>query len=366
MFAIRLVMDDKLVRARLVAKNLDEFASDLSDAFENIRLRIKDATNRNNRNNIGKAEVRMISLALVTRGKVEGKGGGGGAKPFITLPEKQIPLMELGKTTTSGRVTAYSADNRSASLARKTNLALQALENTLGLRREKYSIRVAGVADLDQALKQLYKIDYIKNVEKPPPPHLAFGFAIGADRTIVYRVSGGPGTVGHELVHLIVFNQLPTTPVWFEEALASLFEEYRIDNGKIIGTFRLAHWRMRYLGSRLGAGPFDIDRLPPIANIAWRNQRHKFLAGEEPPMPEVFSSKMIDQATAKMFAMFLQERGKLRSVVQALGHQELENNGLDTELAVIRKAVGDDYEKQFRTWLDRKLKKAGARTIKKN
>ncbi|HJN09458.1 MAG TPA: hypothetical protein QF564_12260, partial [Pirellulaceae bacterium] len=189
-------------------------------------------------------------------------------------------------------------------------------------------------------------------------------FAIGADHTIVYRIDGGEGTVAHELVHVIVFNQLPTTPTWFEEALASNFEEYRIENGEIAGLFRLDHWRMNFMReNQQEAGPFDIDSLPPIGDIARRNQRLVMMFKEEAPVRETtFSFPELDQVTAKMFVMFLQEKGKLRSVVHALGHQDLESR-FETQLTTIRESVGDDYERQWRIWLDRKLRQAGAKTI---
>ena len=53
------------------------------------------------------------------------------------------------------------------------------------------------------------------------------------------------GTLKHELIHILSFNLFNFTPNWFEEGLASLYEESRFSDGSILNGIN--NWRLRFL-----------------------------------------------------------------------------------------------------------------------
>ena len=53
-------------------------------------------------------------------------------------------------------------------------------------------------------------------------PH--FGFC-RRDGTMLMNISTGGGTLVHELVHALIRPDFPNVPTWFNEGLASLYEQ---------------------------------------------------------------------------------------------------------------------------------------------
>ncbi len=58
---------------------------------------------------------------------------------------------------------------------------------------------------------------------------------------MLMNVGTGTGTLVHELTHALIKPDFPQVPSWFNEGLASLFEQCTLDNGDICG---LPNWRL--------------------------------------------------------------------------------------------------------------------------
>ena len=58
------------------------------------------------------------------------------------------------------------------------------------------------------------------------------------------NINTGGGTLVHELVHPFMAANFPKCPSWFNEGLASLYEQCHDNNGQIWG---LVNWRLRGL-----------------------------------------------------------------------------------------------------------------------
>ena len=74
--------------------------------------------------------------------------------------------------------------------------------------------------------------------KKPDTP---FGYYSAEHRALVMNISTGGGTLIHEIVHPYVAANFPDCPSWFNEGLASLYEQCGEENGEIHG---YTNWRL--------------------------------------------------------------------------------------------------------------------------
>ena len=65
------------------------------------------------------------------------------------------------------------------------------------------------------------------------------------------NIATGTGTLVHEIVHPYMRADFPSAPSWFDEGLASLFEQCRQREGQIVG---LLNWRLPVLKQGLQGG----------------------------------------------------------------------------------------------------------------
>ncbi len=75
-------------------------------------------------------------------------------------------------------------------------------------------------------------------------PATPFGYFSRRHHALVMDISTGGGTLVHELVHPLMAANFPECPAWFDEGLASLYEQCGDRNGRIWG---LPNWRLRGL-----------------------------------------------------------------------------------------------------------------------
>ena len=83
--------------------------------------------------------------------------------------------------------------------------------------------------------------------EKPDTP---FGFYSGELSAVIMNLSTGGGTLVHEMVHTFTETDFPAMPAWFNEGLASLYEQCRFEPGRLVG---LTNWRLPALQELLRA-----------------------------------------------------------------------------------------------------------------
>jgi len=161
-----------------------------------------------------------------------------------------------------------------------------------------------------------------------------WAYTFPLDASISIWRSGGAGTVGHEVMHALLEQNLPYAPPWLNEGSAALFEEFKLfDENSISGTFRRDHWRIPFL---------DQNKVPSLRNLLemdWTRLDH----------PQRFQ---VNHATAKMFALFLQEQGKLGAMLNAYKGRDLFELGDD--IRVVEQTLGmslEQLEERFRAWL---------------
>jgi len=105
-------------------------------------------------------------------------------------------------------------------------------------------------------------------------PDTPFGYYSHQHKALIMNIATGGGTLVHEIVHPFMSSNFPECPAWFNEGLASLYEQCRANDGHISG---LTNWRLAGLQQ-------DID--------------NEFYAGD-------------NYAQARYLCYYLQEKGLL-------------------------------------------------------
>lgn len=72
-------------------------------------------------------------------------------------------------------------------------------------------------------------------------PHTPYGYYSSARSALVMNIATGGGTLVHEIVHPFVEANFPNCPAWFNEGLASLYEQCADREGRIWGS---TNWRL--------------------------------------------------------------------------------------------------------------------------
>ncbi len=123
-------------------------------------------------------------------------------------------------------------------------------------------------------------------------PHTPYGFYSRQDRALVMNIATGGGTLVHEIVHPFIEANFPDCPAWFNEGLASLYEQSREQDGRIRG---LTNWRLRGLQTAI-----VDDRLGSLEDLLATTTR------------EFYDDRTgQNYAQARYLCYYLQEHGKL-------------------------------------------------------
>ena len=82
-------------------------------------------------------------------------------------------------------------------------------------------------------------------------PDTPYGYFSAEHNVLVMNISTGGGTLVHELVHPFIDANFPSCPAWFDEGLASLYEQCGERDGRIVG---FENWRLPGLQAHIDAG----------------------------------------------------------------------------------------------------------------
>jgi hypothetical protein len=81
-------------------------------------------------------------------------------------------------------------------------------------------------------------------------PDTPYGYYSESHGALIMNISTGGGTLVHEMVHPFIDANFEACPAWFNEGLASLFEQSSMRDGHIIG---LTNWRLEGLQEGIAA-----------------------------------------------------------------------------------------------------------------
>ena len=161
-------------------------------------------------------------------------------------------------------------------------------------------------------------------------PH--FGYARHADRTLVMNIGTGGGTLVHELVHALIAFDFPEVPDWFNEGLASLYEQCWLPaDGNIVGR---VNWRLPALKQAI-----TRKTLRPLRDLVTKDDFRTHHEG-------------LNYAQARYLCMHMQQRGCLVSFYKRFRQRRKAD---PTGVACLQEAFGgrsvEDIEKDFLAWV---------------
>ena len=162
-------------------------------------------------------------------------------------------------------------------------------------------------------------------------PGTPFGYYLPAHHAMVMNISTGTGTLVHEIVHPLLAADFPQVPSWFDEGLASLYEQCHERDGKIIG---LLNWRLPVFQKGLQAG-----HLVPLEKLL-ATSRSEFYADPHG----------MHYAQARYLCYYLQQQGLLRKFYHKF---KAEHAADPTGSATLLSVTGQESLTQLQSdWLD--------------
>ncbi len=175
------------------------------------------------------------------------------------------------------------------------------------------------------------------------------GYAYQDDLSTVAFVRGTQsGTLFHELFHLLVRRSFGDIPQWLDEGIASLYEVSVFTGGRQVG---LPNWRSRVLRGAYGDGP-------KLANVIASPWFGFDMTGtsDRPSGFMVPDARMaVNLATARYFALYLQDKGKLGAVYRAFRARDpggADDPALEAQTIVAREAGPlDVLQSDYDRWL---------------
>ena len=99
-------------------------------------------------------------------------------------------------------------------------------------------------------------------------PTTPFGYVSASDHALIMNIATGGGTLVHEIVHPFIGANFPDCPPWFNEGLASLYEQSGEKDGRIVGH---TNWRLPGLKEKIRAG-----KLPSFETLFQNRQQFLF------------------------------------------------------------------------------------------
>jgi hypothetical protein len=164
-------------------------------------------------------------------------------------------------------------------------------------------------------------------------PGTPYGYYSPTHRALVMNISTGGGTLVHELVHPFIEANFPDCPSWFNEGLASLYEQSGERDGQIVG---LTNWRLKGLQAVIRS-----DSLRSFQSLAstTRNEFYNDRGGA-------------NYAQARYLCYYLQEKGLLRTYYHAfVKNVEDDPTGYRTLQDVLGEEDMDAFQARWETFV---------------
>ncbi len=124
-------------------------------------------------------------------------------------------------------------------------------------------------------------------------PDTPFGYYSEKHNALIMNISTGGGTLVHEIVHPFMAANFPECPPWFNEGLASLYEQSKRSGNDLIG---LTNWRLPGLKAAI-----RNKTLPSFEKLASMNEYEFYDDGNNE-----------NYAQARYLCYYLQKKGLLK------------------------------------------------------
>jgi hypothetical protein len=160
-------------------------------------------------------------------------------------------------------------------------------------------------------------------------PNTPFGYYSSEDNALVMNIGPGAGTLSHELVHPYIEANFPASPSWFNEGLASLYEQPRERDGHMWGT---TNWRLPGLHKMI-----KNKTLPSLKSLLGTSRDGFYEASYD------------SYAYARFLCQYLQDHGKLRDFYKKWTADDKDTTGQATLEAVLDMKL-DEFQPIFNKW----------------
>jgi len=188
-------------------------------------------------------------------------------------------------------------------------------------------------------------------------PHTPFGYYSHKHRALIMNIDTGGGTLVHEIVHPFVASNFRECPAWFNEGLASLYEQCGEHRGRIWGR---TNWRLA--GLQEAIKPKEEEEADGGATEEAAEK--PYVAPKPPPFKKLMNTSTfafyeLDPGTnysqARYLCYYLQQRGLLNKYY----HQFCRNvrndpSGYETLKAVLEikdDAHMDAFQDVWEAWI---------------
>jgi hypothetical protein len=231
----------------------------------------------------------------------------------FTLTEREQALAKVGQLTGSRFKTIATEHFVIASASGQTRGELEAigrhLDATMSFFHQAYGMPMPRYLVTIYLTPTTYELrELASQIHGLALGRGSIGYSFRDDYSIAGVVSGAhSGTLKHELFHLMARSHFGDIPPWLDEGMAALYEVSRRDGARIDG---LQNWRGDVLRRFWDMHP-EIDQLVRMDWSAFDAEGHSR------------EQQAANHATARYFALFLQERGELAQVYRAFQQQEV-------------------------------------------
>jgi len=162
------------------------------------------------------------------------------------------------------------------------------------------------------------------------PPH--YGFFRPDINVMLMNVSTGTGTLVHELTHALINPDFPNVPSWFNEGLASLYEQSQIDGDTIFG---FPNWRLPALQKAI--------KDKQLRSFEELFKDHNFYGAE---------LVGLNYAEARYLMLYLQEKKLLATYYARFrDHVADDPTGMVTLRDLVAPQKLADFENDWRAWV---------------
>jgi len=160
-------------------------------------------------------------------------------------------------------------------------------------------------------------------------PETPYGY-YSPDQNALIMNASGLGTLSHELVHPYMEANFPDVPSWFNEGLASLYEQPGARKGRIVG---FPNWRLPNLKREIKA-----KTLPSMKTMLGTTR------------DQFYEAEYDSYAFARYIVYYLQEEGKLQEFYTKFLADKKDLTGI-TALETVLGEKLEDFEPKWRKWV---------------
>ncbi len=160
-----------------------------------------------------------------------------------------------------------------------------------------------------------------------------FGYYSETHKALIMNISTGGGTLVHEIVHPLMRANFPECPPWFDEGLASLYEQCSEKNGHIWGH---TNWRLEGLQRAIK------DESVPSFRVLTSKSAYDFYRKD----------KGTNYGQARYLCYYLQEKGLLvKFYHEFYAHRREDPTGYKTLKTILGEEDMDVFKKKWQEFV---------------